>query len=535
MVAEDSIEIKGLSFFYPNADKPALEDINMHIPAGQMTKGVRGMFGIVGLLFQDFETQLFSTRVELELAFCMENRGMQRPVMQEEVKRLLAVVGLEGFEQYAPTGLSGGQKQRLAIGSVLAGAPRLLILDEPTTDLDPVGKTGIFTLLRALRKETQRAPGAGPDTVVIIEHETEEAVHADRIIIMEQGRIVADGTPEQVLPAVPLFEQVGLMPLPFCAYFRRLGFPQNALPLTLDEAEHLFQRSDLSLDESCIRELAARDGKRSLAYGKEIIRTAGLLQSFGKREILKGLDLSVREREFVAVLGANGSGKTTFVKHLNGLLRPKDGRVYLAGSDAADLSIFEMGQVVGYVFQNPDQQIFCDTVFEEVAYGLKLRGISDTETAERVREALEAVGLPGCEEEDPFSLSKGQRQRVAVASVLAIKPEVLILDEPTTGLDYKDQRRMMELVKSLNEAGHTIVMITHTMWVVAEYAHRVVLLRDGRIVADGCIRDIFADEATLAQAEVCPPQITRLGNRLGGTALSVAELLYCTRMPEVQP
>ena len=572
----NSIVVKAMSFCYPNASRQALEDINLTVPAGQIvmvmgasgagkstlantlngliprfirgdfhgeirveeevpqSRGVSGMSGIVGLVFQDFETQLFSTRVELEIAFCMENRGMQRCVMQEEVKRLIAMVGLTGLEQYASSALSGGQKQRLAIGAVLAGFPRVLCLDEPTTDLDPVGKMGIFSLLRTLRTKTSGKANAGPETIVIIEHETEEAVFADRIIVLDQGRIKADGIPKKILPQVSLFEQIGLMPLPFCEYFHRLGFHNDVLPLTLDEAEQVFRSSGLSLDGGCIRELETKEKKWRSTYGNEIVRVEGLVKAYGEREVLKGIDLCIREREFVAVLGANGSGKTTLVKHLNGLLRPKQGRVFLSGCDAANLPIFEIGQTVGYVFQNPDQQIFCDTVYEEVSYGLKLRGMAEKEAALRVREALEAVGLSGCEKEDPFSLSKGQRQRVAVASVLAIKPKVLVLDEPTTGLDYKDQKRMMELVKNLNEAGHTIVMITHTMWVVAEYAHRVVLMREGRIVADGGVRELLADEAALAVAEVCPPQITRLGNRLGGKVLSVEELLHCTKRPECQ-
>ncbi len=567
------VVFEGISFCYPDAERQALQDISLEVPTGQLVmimgasgagkstlantlngliprfirgelhgtvrvaevvpqlRGISGMAGIVGLVFQDFETQLFSTRVDLEIAFCMENRGIQRCAMQEEVRRLIGLVGLDGFEQYEPSALSGGQKQRLAIGAVLAGFPKVLCLDEPTTDLDPVGKREIFSLLRLLRTMNPEGPNAAAETIMIVEHETEEAVFVDRIVIMNQGRIVADGTPEKILPQVSLFEQTGLMPLSLCEYFHQLGFPNEVLPLTLDEAEHFFHHSGLTLDGTRLQEIGVQEEKRRCSYGSEIIRVDGLVQAFGENVILQGVDLCIREKEFVAVLGANGSGKTTLVKHLNGLLRPKQGAVYLSGSNVSNLPIFEIGKTVGYVFQNPDQQIFCDTVFEEVSYGLRLRGISEKETAMRVREALDAVGLNGCEKEDPFSLSKGQRQRVAVASVLAIKPRVLVLDEPTTGLDYKDQKRMMELVKNLNEAGHTIVMITHTMWVVAEYAHRVVLVRDGRIAADGGVREIFADEAALALAEVCPPQITRLGNRLGGTVLSVKELLHCTQRP----
>ena len=563
--------IQNLSFRYATGDHPALADISLTIPAGQLVlimgaggagkstlvnafngliphflkgsiagsvrvagvnpgeTGVSAMAGIVGLVFQDFEAQLFSTRVDLELAFGMENRGLDRREMRERVRRISAAVGLQGLESREPAGLSGGQKQRLAIGAVLAAEPHVLCLDEPTTDLDPAGKAGVFALLRQLRVAPDRCSGLGVETIVVIEHETEETACADRILLLENGRIVADGPAPAILADVALFERLGLMPFPFCDYFHRLGVGRDALPLTLTAAQDLFHRENLRVDREAVQRLMAEDAARALAYGAEMIRTRGLRFSFEDQEVLKGIELCIRDREFVAILGANGSGKTTLVKHFNGLLRPQQGEILLAGADSRNLSIYEMGQIVGYVFQNPDQQIFCDTVYEEVAYALKLRGFGEKETWLRVQEALAAVGLSGRDTEDPFSLTKGQRQRVALASVLAIKPRVLVLDEPTTGLDYKDQRRMMELIRELNQAGNTIVMITHTMWVVAEYAHRVLLLQEGRLIADAGTRAIFADEELLAQAEVRPPQITQLANRLGIPALSVEELLACTR------
>ncbi len=562
--------IQSLSFRYASDDHSALEDICLTIPAGQLVLvmgacgagkstlinsfngliphflkgsisgsvrvagvnpgqiGVSAMAGIVGIVFQDFEAQLFSTRVDMELAFGLENIGMERREMRERVRRISAAVGLQGLESREPARLSGGQKQRLAIGGVLAAGPQVLCLDEPTTDLDPAGKTGIFALLRQLRVASDHCSGLGVKTIVVIEHETEEASCADRIILLENGRVVADAPAPAILADVALFERLGLRPFPVCDYFHRLGVGRDSLPLTLTAAEDLFHRENLLVDREAVQRLITGDAARSMIYGNEIIQTRGLRFSFDDQEVLNGIDLCIREREFVAILGANGSGKTTLVKHFNGLLRPQQGEIRLAGADSRNLSIFEMGQIVGYVFQNPDQQIFCDTVYEEVAFALKLRGFGEHETLLRVQEALAAVGLSGCDTEDPFSLPKGQRQRVALASVLAIKPRVLVLDEPTTGLDYKDQRRMMELIRELNQAGITIVMITHTMWVVAEYAHRVLLLREGRLIADAGTRAIFADEELLAQTEVCPSQITQLGNRLGVPALSVEELLTCT-------
>lgn len=504
--------------------------------ANPLENSVSVMADRIGLVFQDFETQLFSTRVNLEVAFGMENRGVERSVMVQRVAQILRTIGLEGYEERSPVSLSGGQKQRLAIGAVLATSPSILCLDEPTTDLDPVGKAALFDLLQELRAKGNAfdlGADGGAETIVVIEHETEEALFADRIVLMNKGRIAADGAPADILLNVELFEKLGVMPLQTCDYFHKLGLMQGNSPLGLDEAQQHFVQSRLRIDIDRMKSLAETDEQKTCSYGAEIIRVEALGYSYDHREVLQGIDLCVREREFVALLGSNGSGKTTLAKHFNGLLRPGRGKVLLNGCDTTANTLFDMGQVVGYVFQNPDQQIFCDTVFEEVAYGLKLRGLTEEEMLLRVSEALQAVGLAGCEGEDPFSLSKGQRQRVAVASILAIKPKVLVLDEPTTGLDYKDQRQMMELVKKLNQAGHTIVMITHTMWVVAEYAHRVILLDAGNVLADGNTREIFSEEKVLARAAVKPPLITRLGNRLGCPALSVDELMFCTRLSGV--
>ena len=243
---------------------------------------------------------------------------------------------------------------------------------------------------------------------------------------------------------------------------------------------------------------------------------------------MEGVDLTVRRGEFLAVLGQNGSGKTTLVKHFNGLLKPTEGTVLVGGEETGKQGLRRLGQMVGYVFQNPDHQIFSDTVFDEVAFGPKIREMEEAEIEERVEEALAAVGLEGRGDEDPFGLTKGERQRVAVASVLAVRPEVLILDEPTTGLDYAEQKRMMGLVRDLNEAGSTIIIVTHTMWVVAEYAHRAAVVRDGRVALHGTVREVFAREDDLREAALRPPHIVSFSNALGFPALSVEELRRIT-------
>jgi cobalt transport protein ATP-binding subunit len=434
----------------------------------------------------------------------------------------LGRVRLEGFEGRQPATLSGGQKQRLAIASVLAIEPRILCLDEPTTDLDPIGKLGVFEIAEELKDRDDV-------TLIVVEHETEETLDADRILVLRDGKIVADRPAREVLRDVELLEGSRIMPLQISRFFHERGVESEELPLTPKEGLEEFERRDWRVSPERHRELVAADVSREEGYGEPLIEVEGLTHRYPNGVVaLEGADLTVRRGEFLAVLGQNGSGKTTLVKHFNGLLEPTEGSVRVHGEETAKQGVRRLGQRVGYVFQNPDHQIFSDTVFDEVAFGPKIRGLEEDEVKERVSEALEAVGLEGYDEEDPFGLTKGERQRVAVASVLAVRPEVLILDEPTTGLDYAEQRSMMELVRRLNEVGSTIIVVTHTMWVVAEYAHRAAVIKDGRMVLSGTVREVFAQEEELRDASLRPPHIVSLGNALGFTVLSVEEMLRVT-------
>jgi energy-coupling factor transport system ATP-binding protein len=319
------------------------------------------------------------------------------------------------------------------------------------------------------------------------------------------------------------------MPLQVTRFFHEMGLWQGQLPLTPQEGVVEFRRRGWQVNQNRHGRLVAADAKREERYGEPVIQVEGLTHRYPNGVVaLEGVDLTVRKGEFLAILGQNGSGKTTLVKHFNGLLEPTEGTVRVGEDETREQGLRQLGQSVGYVFQNPDHQIFSDTVADEVAFGPKIRGMDEGEIKERVEEALAAVGLEGRGGEDPFGLTKGERQRVAVASVLAVRPEVLILDEPTTGLDYAEQRSMMDLVKSLNESGSTIIVVTHTMWVVAEYAHRAAVVRDGRISLRGTVREVFAQEDDLKDAYVRPPHIVTLGNTLGATVLSVQEMIDVT-------
>jgi energy-coupling factor transport system ATP-binding protein len=561
--AVPALELRGVTFTYRDAERPALRGVNLilapdqsliimgaggagkstlcrcanglipHFQEGRLEGEVR-VFGQdtrahpvrelarqVGLVFQDFESQLFSTSVELEVAFGPENLGRPRAEIGERIAEALALAGLTGMERRAPATLSGGEKQRVAIASVLAGRPRLLVFDEPTTDLDPEGKRQVLRIARRLREE---APGAAPTAIIMVEHETEEASQFPRAIVMREGEVAWDGATRELLAQPQFMEEHGIRPQPAAALFAKLG--ENARPI--EDAEALSQLAALGyrLDARRWQELAAADGRRA-GHGDVIIEVKSLSHDYEGLQALDCVDLTIREGEFVAILGQNGSGKTTLVKHFNGLMLSRRGEVRVGGAETRRQSALELSRQVGYVFQNPDHQIFADTVREEVSFGPRNFGLSADEIGRRVADSVAAVGLEGYEEADPFSLTKGERQRVAVASALATRPRALILDEPTTGLDYRQNRGMMELLRRLSEEGHTIIIVTHAMWVAAEYAHRAVVLSRGRVLLDCPMREAMGRPDLLAQAHLAPPQAVRLGAALGGVTLSVEELAQC--------
>jgi energy-coupling factor transporter ATP-binding protein EcfA2 len=563
-VAEPEVSIRDLTYRYRGQKEPALDGVNLEVAEGEFVvvmghsgagkstlcttlngliphffrgrmegevrvggrstrEGKVGEFAQeVGLVFQDFEAQLFSTNVALEVAFGPENFQVEHEEMVRRVESVLGQVRLEGFEDRTPATLSGGQKQRLAIASVLAMEPRILCLDEPTTDLDPIGKLGVFEIAEELKNRDDV-------TLIVVEHETEETLDADRIVVLQGGKIVADRPAREVLQDVELLQESRVMPLQVARFFHERGEGSEQLPLTPEDGAEEFRRRGWRVSPERHRELVEADASREEGYGEPLIEVEGVTHRYPNGVVaLEGVDLSVRRGEFLAVLGQNGSGKTTLVKHFNGLLKPTEGVVRVGGEETLKQGLRRLGQTVGYVFQNPDHQIFSDTVFDEVAFGPKVREMEEGEIEERVSEALAAVNLDGRGDEDPFGLTKGERQRVAVASVLAVRPEVLILDEPTTGLDYAEQRNMMELVRRLNERGSTIIAVTHTMWVVAEYAHRAAVIRDGKVALQGTVREVFAEEDELRNASLRPPHIVSLGNALGFPVLSVEEMLEVT-------
>ncbi len=475
---------------------------------------------MVGMVFQDFEAQLFSTNVMHEVAFAMEQVGLPREEIAARIHPALAAVGLAGFDDRDPTSLSGGEKQRLAIASVLALRPGVVVLDEPTSDLDPEGKAEVFALIRQMREQGL--------SLIVIEHEAEELRKCDRIVLLRDGEIIAHGPPAELMVRLDLLEDCGVHPPDLNRVIDLLGISAHAT--SVDEAEAIIRsRYPRAPRLNEAREVSTYNAPPPPPAANErqppLLRVEHLnfAYPYGPR-VLDDVSLEIAAGEFLAIIGQNGSGKTTLAKHLVGLLAPDSGAITIGGRDRANLPPAQTAHEVGYVFQNPDHQIFGATVADEVAFGPRNFGLDDDEIARRSEEVLRAVNLVGYHDRDPFLLSKGERQRLAVASVLALRPRVLILDEPTTGLDYREQRRMMALVSELNRGGIAIVMIAHTPWLVAEYARRVVLMRKGRVMFDGGVREFFDRDELLANSSFHPPEAARLGRRFGLTALRPEEL-----------
>ncbi len=455
--------------------------------------------GIVGLVFQDFDTQLVSTNVEMELSFPLEhlNPAISPAEMRNRIMEALDRVGLSGLARRDPLSLSGGQRQRLVIASILIREPRLLVMDQPLTDLDPQGRRQLMEVVDKLKKEGL--------TLVLAEHDPEEILDTEQISILDRGQVKWQGSPMELFSQPALPEQLEIRPLPIAECFTGLGL--SRLPVTVEEAWMVTEERGLMLQSSWCQEqgfTGAGEKNRFDEVGEtqEVLKLEQVFLTYpGDVRALKNVSLTIHAREIVAILGENGSGKSTLAKCFNGLLRPTRGQVFVCRNDARTMTISELAFRVGYVFQNPDHQIFAEMVWEEVAFGSKNVGCSSEECEQRVAEALGAVGLGNRDVKhlDPFSLTKGERQRVAVASVLAAKLNILIFDEPTTGLDAQETDRMMNMIRYLNRQGHTILIVTHAMWLAAQYAHRCVLLKDGQILAHGPTRSIFADPELVSQ------------------------------------
>lgn len=558
------IEFQNVSFTYKGADKPALTDINLKINKGEIvlitgpssagkTTLCRAMNGlipelfkgemhgkvivadqysttdyditqlskIVGLMFQDPDSQLLCPTVLEELAFGPENYGVPVEEIQKRIDSLLEACRLQNVLEKNPHALSGGQQQAVALASVLTMQTPVLVLDEPTSNIDPIGSETFLRLIKDIAKSLNL-------TVIIVEHKIEElASFVDRLIVMDEGKIILDGDPQEVLKKVELMDDIGLN-VPdvtlLAAKMKSQGFPINTLPLNIEEAVEILEPF-----ANTVREQEKRPPVNE--QNIPIIEAKNVEHRYPNGTLaLKGINLKIYEGEMVAILGQNGSGKTTFSKHLNGILKSTGGSLKVYGKEASTYKFHELSRLVGYVFQDPDAQIFKSKVREEIAYGPKNMGYKDEEVAQMVDDVAEKLEIRHLLDSNPFFISKGDKQRIAVASVMAMRPKVLILDEPTTGQDFKRSKEIMDLTMKLNEEGITILVITHSMNLAVEYAKRVVVFRQGEVLLNGTAKDVFQQQHVLQSAMLKPPQITQFAQRLAhkgisGEILTVEEMM----------
>jgi energy-coupling factor transport system ATP-binding protein len=475
----------------------------------------------VGLVFQEPETQLFNMTVEMEVAFGLENLGLSRVEMNERIEWALSLVKMQALRQRSPFQLSGGQKQRVAIAAMLAMQPKILVLDEPTANLDPVGKREVFTAVQTLRHQLDM-------TIIMVSHESEQiAEFADRVIVLDEGKIAMSGSPTAVFAQITTLQQIGLAApqVSELAYHLNQQHGTNYHFVTLKDAEHL----PLATRHSPIAQLP----NYPIASPPDpAIEIHDLHFSYDPvTPVLNGISLTIGAGEMVALIGQNGSGKTTLAKQMNGLLRPSQGTIHLFQQNIVGKPVGELARKVGYVFQNPDHQIFSPSVREEIAVGPRNLGWDEEEVQHCVEQTLQRFDLLPFAERQPTLLSFGLRRKVSVAAVVAMQTAVLILDEPTTGLDWRSTQELMVILQALRENGRTILIITHDMRLVADHIPRCLVMQNGRLLADGPTRDIFQQTDLLQQAQIEPPQITQLGQRLGfaETVLTVAEFCGIVR------
>lgn len=471
---------------------------------------------VAGSVLQDIDAQMVASVVEDELLFGLENFGIDHREIEGRIASALDAVGIADLRHREIATLSGGQKQKVAIAAILAMAPRVIVMDEPTSALDPASARDVFEVLRRAKELTGM-------TVILIEQTVALlAEYCDRVVVIDRGRIALDGTPTDVFSHGETLRAIGVdtpRTVRISNSLAEAGLAPNDSPaLTLDGAESLVAgilAPGLSESSPIVpRTLGDRPGARNTTDERPIIvDVAGAAYSYGTGQAgIEGINLTVRAGEILAVVGQNGAGKTTFTKLLNGLIKPSAGVVRIAGLDTRTTPVSVLASHAATLFQNPDRQLCRNTVVEEISFGLELQGVAADTARERARRVAATFGLP--ENASPFNLSRGQRQMVALASVVALEPELIILDEPTSGLDYRECMTVMETVRQRALDGAAVVMVCHDMEVVSDFADTLAVMTEGRLIEVGPSREVFANDALLAHARIAAPCVPALGKRL---------------------
>ncbi len=465
----------------------------------------------IGLVLEDPDTQITQMTVEDDLAFGPSNMGLPPEKLRERVEFAVKNVRLEGLEKRNPRSMSGGQKQAVAIGGVLSFMPDIVALDEPISMLDPIGKIDVLSRLRNLNKQSGM-------TVIVTDSGMEVesyADYADRVMVMSQGTILKAGTPHEILTDTEVMKKSSLRLPQVTELCMKMGARGPTTPVTLAEAEKYV--TDRMRGKRSPNRLVKSE---TTSQGEPVVVVKNLKHTYPGLEkgieALRGVSFTINKGEFVALIGQNGSGKSTLALHLVGILKPtnKDAIVEVAGLNAAKVRSKELIKRINYVYQNPDDQIFCEKVQEEIAFGLQAQDLPSEEIKRRTTAVMNIFGLEPLKDEYIVHLDRGRRTYVSISAIMALEPDILIIDEPTTGLDEQDSLVVMVNWRDLTRGGRTVIAITHNMNLAAAYANHVIVMHEGVVLLDGTPREVFAQSETLARSYIAPPQITQLGQRL---------------------
>jgi energy-coupling factor transport system ATP-binding protein len=573
-VSDTAIEIDGLTFKYVGRRQPTLRGLSLRVRAGEsvlvlgpsgcgkstlalclngavpqaISGDLQGSVRVdgldtrrasmadlaqrVGIVFQDPEAQFCMLRVEDEVAFGLENLAVPRAEMDQRIDDALEVVGLADRRHERIERLSGGQKQRLALACVLVQQPEVLVLDEPTAQLDPAGTAEVLALLGRLRAERRH-------TLVIVEHRLDEVMPlVDRALVFSADcELVADGPPRQVIrDHGDWLAEAGVWVPQVSELARSLergGLILDPFPITVPEAVEALRPHVRVLEESphpptaARREhrlrrrpssLRGRGGEdREAEAAQALLRVRGLTYRYPRAAapVLRDVSFSLDAGELVAIVGANGAGKSTLARLVAGIARPPRGAILVDGRDVSQVPSGEIARSVGYVFQYPEHQFVGQTVLDDVAYGPRRAGLPEAEAVGFAEAMLDDFGLLRLGPAHPFTLSHGEQRRLSVASMLVLGQRLLLLDEPTFGQDQRNATMLLDKLEALAAAGRAIVAVSHDMRLVAERARRVLVMVDGTLAFDGPPARLFSDEALLRQARLVPPPLWELSRRLG--------------------
>ncbi len=562
------IEAKNVSFTYEGAPAPAVRDVSLTVTEGEFlailgrngsgkstfakllnalqlpSSGQLTVNGIrpeteddcyevrksCGMVFQNPDNQIVTTIVEEDCAFGLENLGTPPQEIRARVDDALRSVGMSDYAQASPSMLSGGQKQRIAVAGVLAMKPRIIVFDESTAMLDPIGRRDVFSLARKLNLEEGI-------TIVWITHFMEEAALADRLVVMDSGRIALQGSPREVFARTEQVLSLGLdVPemMKLADALRQAGVKLPEGLMTVNEmAVELSGRPHAAPNAAA----EAPEEKAAAPGGKAVIEVRDLTHVYMagtpfEAKALDSVSLDIAQDEFIGIIGHTGSGKSTLISHLNGLEKSLPGEVKVNGVDLGDkdTNLIDVRRNVGLVFQYPEYQLFEETVAKDVAYGPTNLGLDPNEIDERVTWALKQVGLDPAEvsEKSPFELSGGQKRRVAIAGVLAMKPAILILDEPAAGLDPQGRRDMLQLIRGIHDNGTTVVMVSHSMDDVGRFCDKLYVLSKGEIAYSGTPAEVFTHDRRLHEIGLDVPECAKLARRLREAGFDMPADIYRT-------